>query len=77
MKNYKYKEEINALFITGGIVIGMCILWMILEFFIYGVVTDRVIDDIMMSLMSPFIFWTVMYFKDKDAEKEKQKESAD
>lgn len=77
MKNYKYETEMKALLLTCGIVLGLCILWMILEFIIYGVVTDRVVDDIMMSLMSPFVFWTVMHFKEKDLEKEKQKESAE
>lgn len=76
MKNYKYKKEMEALLITCAIILGICFLWMALEFIIYGVVTSRLVDDIMMALLSPFVFWTVIYFKEKDLKKE-QKESAE
>ena len=34
----------------------LCIIWMILELVIYHEIQPRIVDDIMMGLMAPFIW---------------------
>lgn len=73
MKNYK--ERINTIVITCSIVWGICILWMGLELLIYGVIQDKLVDNIVMILMTPFIYWAVIYFKKKKIKNENTNES--
>lgn len=61
----KIFNEARVLFITGGIVLALCFLWMLLEYVAYGSVTARVVDDLMMAIMIPFVYCTILYFETK------------
>lgn len=42
-----------------GIMLAYCLIWMALERLIYGQITSRVVDDIMMLLFVPIIWKSV------------------
>lgn len=65
MKELKGKFETNIAkyFITLAIGIAFCFLWIFLEYFIKGKITDDPVDNIIMSIVMVFIWYTVSYFQ--------------
>lgn len=41
---------------TGWWLVAICLVWQWMELAVYGEVQPRVVDDIMMVLISPFIY---------------------
>ncbi len=52
----------KRIFLTLIITYGYCIVWMILEKIIYGEVTDRFVDNIIIFLFIPVIYVATKYF---------------
>ncbi len=49
-------EIIKRILITCAIIQVYCIIWMALEYFIYGAVENRLVDNIMMLLFAPIVY---------------------
>lgn len=65
MKKTKKFFETNVGKYLITLVIGMafCFLWIFLEYFIKGKITDDPVDNIIMSIVMVFIWYTVSYFQ--------------
>ena len=52
----------KRIFLTLAITYGYCLIWMILEKILYGEVTDRFVDNIIIFLFIPIIYIATKYF---------------
>ena len=53
---------IKRIFLTLTITYGYCLIWMILEKILYGEVTDRFVDNIIIFLFIPIIYIATKHF---------------
>ena len=54
----KIDKFIKRVFITSIVAFIYCVLWMLLEKIIDGQIADRLVDNIMMLLFIPIIFYS-------------------
>ena len=50
------RKSIYAIILTIIYIVILTLLWQILEYFIYGEIQCRIVDDIMMLFFIPFIY---------------------
>lgn len=50
------QKRIKAIIQTAIATVILCGIWQMLEYFIYGEVQPRIVDDIMMLFFIPFIY---------------------
>lgn len=64
--------NIKIFFYTLINVVIVCYLWMGLEYLIEGAIVNSPLDNIMMSLMTIYIWFTVKYFVEKKETKKQE-----
>ena len=53
------RKRVKAIIQTAIVTVILCGIWQILEYFIYGEIQYRIVDDIMMLFFTPFIYKSI------------------